>query len=172
MELRYDAVPSQVVDFCEAIRLKNFLNLDGARIMYVFDNKKSVKAGRITIAKIKKTNDEMKFLSMEENGTTYDYVLTIDRTIWDALEERDRQRVIFHELCHCEVDMEKANPYGIKDHEIQGFYDEVPYNADDERWNERIAVIADSVYDPENQAPPEETESQDEDNQGGAYIGE
>lgn len=161
MELRYQAVPQQVVDFCEHIRLKYFINLDGARVMYVFDEKKSIKSGRIVFARIKKTNDEMKFLAMEDNGTTVDYVMTFDKTIWDGLEERDRERIIFHEFSHCEVDFEKATPYGIRDHEIQGFYDEATFNNDDLRWVERITVIADSLYDPENVAPPEETEPTD-----------
>ena len=153
MDLRFEAVPQQIVDFCENVRLNHFVHLDGARVMYVFDTKKTMKSGRVTFARIKKTSDELKYLSMNDDGTTYDYIMTFDKLLWDGFEEIDRKRLIYHEFCHCEVDFDKANPYCIKDHEIQGFYDEMIYNADDPRWVERLSVLADALYDPENEAP-------------------
>lgn len=149
-ELRFEAVPQQVIDLCEDIRLKYFINLDGSRTLYIFDTKKKVAGGRIVFAWIKKLNDELKFLAMNDAGITYDYVMFFNKDIWDALDDTDRRRIIYHEFCHTEVDFEKVNPYGIKDHEIQGFYSEADYNADDPRWAERISVIAASIYDPEN----------------------
>lgn len=151
MELRFEPVPEQVVRLCEDVCLVKFPNLDGARIMYIFDTKRKVSGGRLTFARIKKLNDELKFLAMNDDGITYDYIVFIDKKIWDALEDPDRRRIIYHEFCHCEVDFEKLNPYGIRDHEIQGFYDEADYNADDPRWSERLSLIAESVYDPENE---------------------
>lgn len=146
-ELRYEPVPENTIELCENVRLKNFINLDGARIMYIFDNKKKVSGGRIVIARIKKMNDEMKFFTMSDSGLTYDYCMFIDKSIWSELDKRDRQRIAFHEFCHCEVNMDKKNPYGIRDHEIQGFYDELDYNEDDSRWSERLGIISDSIYD-------------------------
>lgn len=149
-DLRYESVPQQFVDFCEAVRLKHFVNLDGARVLYIFDNKVKKAAGRIAFAWIKKTNDELKFLAMNDDGVTYDYVMFFNKDLWDLFEDRDRERLVFHEFCHCEVDFEKVNPYGIKDHEIQGFYDEADFNFDDLRWTERLSLMAESFYDPEN----------------------
>lgn len=149
-DLRYEDVPQQFIDFCEGVRLKHFVNLDGARVLYIFDNKVKKTAGRIAFAWIKKTNDELKFLAMNDAGITYDYVMFFNKDLWDLFEEADRKRLVFHEFCHCEVDFEKANPYGIKDHEIQGFFDEADFNADDPRWSERMSLMAESFYDPEN----------------------
>jgi hypothetical protein len=146
-ELRYEPVPENTVELCEGVRLKHFINLDGARIMYIFDNKKKSSGGRIVVARIKKMNDEMKYLAMANNGMTYDYCMFIDKQVWEELDQDDRRRVAFHEFCHCDVDMEKKNPYGIKDHEIQGFYDEQDFNSDDPRWGERVSIIAESIYD-------------------------
>jgi len=157
-DLRFEAVPAQVVSLCEEVRYEKFPHLDGVRVLYVFDLKKKTSGGRITFARIKKTNDETKFLSMDDSGVTYDYVMTFDKLIWEALDDVDRKRIIYHEFCHCEVDFEKANPYGVKDHEIQGFYDELIYNSDDPRWNERLSVIAEALYDKENAPPPEDKE--------------
>jgi len=148
-ELRYEPVPENTVNLCEYIRVENFPVLDGARVMYIFDNKKKTSGGRIVVARIKKMNDEMKFLAMNDMGMTFDYCMFIDKNVWGELDKEDRKRIAFHEFCHCDVNMEKKNPYGIRDHEIQGFYDEHDFNSDDLRWNERVAVIAESVYDEE-----------------------
>lgn len=153
---RYEPVPSDVESIVEEMKTKRFSNLDSAYIMVIFDNKKKVSNGRHVIARIKKMNDELKFFAMNDAGFTYDYAMFIDKNIWMVLDDRDKERIIFHELSHCEVDFEKSNPYGIKDHEIQGFYDEADYNIDDLRWSERIGVIATAVYDPENNEMPED----------------
>lgn len=151
MSTRYKPVPEQVNILVEEVKSEEFPQLDGANIMSVFDTKKKVSSGRIVIARIKKMNDELKFFAMDDMGITPDYVIFFDMEVWNALEHiRDKERIVYHELCHTEVDFDKTNPYGIKDHEIQGFYDEVSYNNDDERWSERVGLIAQSVHDPEN----------------------
>ncbi len=152
---RYEPVPEQVVTLVDDVKDKEFPELDGAMFMSIFDMKKKAVGGRIVIARIKKMNDELKFFAMNDVGITYDYAIFIDKAVWDVLDERDKERVIFHELNHCEVDFDKKVPYGIKDHEIQGFYSEADYNADDNRWSERVSVIAQSVHDPEAEAPEE-----------------
>lgn len=145
---RYEPVPEQVVSLVDRIKDEKFPQLDGANFMTIFDMNKKMTGGRIVIARIKKMNDELKFFAMNDNGFTYDYAIFIDKVVWETLDERDKERIIFHELCHCEVDFDKKTPYNIKDHEIQGFYDEADYNSDDERWSERVGLIAQSVHDP------------------------
>lgn len=141
---------------------QKFPELAGANIKVVFDSKKKLSAGQISIARIKKLNEELKFLAMDENGVEYDYMITIDKQVWDHLDFNDRPRIIFHELCHTQVDSGKDNPYNIKDHEIQGFYAETDYNADDPRWLERVSVIAEAVHDPENEMPVAEIKPESE----------
>lgn len=150
MSTRYEEATSVVWDMIENVKISNFPELDGANLLIVMDNKKKVASGRIVVARIKKMNDELKFFAMADDGTVYDYVMFIDKVIFDVLSERDKERIIFHELCHCEVNHEKTSSYNIKDHEIQGFYDESDFNLDDPRWSERIGAIVDSVYDPDN----------------------
>lgn len=165
MATRYEEVGFQVEEMVERIAIDKFPELEGAHIKVIFDLKKKTKDGRIVVARIKKMNDELKFLAMTEEGLEYDYMIFIDKQVWDCLEDRDRERVIFHELCHTQVDTGKECPYNIKDHEIQGFHAETEYNADDPRWAERIHVICQSVHDPENNAPPSEKEEGDEENE-------
>lgn len=163
MATRYEEVDWKVEQLVENIARAKFPELDGAHFKVIFDLKKKVSAGRIVVARIKKMNDELKFLATTEEGFEYDYMIFIDKQVWDVLEGRDRERVIFHELCHTQVDTGKESPYGIKDHEIQGFHAETDYNADDPRWAERVSVICASVHDPENNEPPATEERDEED---------
>ena len=144
--MRYEPVPSDVEKFCDNVRYARFPELEGINILYIFDNKKSTSNGKITIAKIKKMNDEMKFLAMANSGLTYEYAIYIDKSIWFNLTDSDKERVIFHEFCHCDVDFEKKNPYGLRGHEIEGFYDEIE-DDNDLKWKERVALIAEHVYE-------------------------
>ena len=148
-ELRYSPVDEQTQNMAHTILVTEFPHLVGANVLYVFDTKKKMSNGRIVVARIKKMNDEMKFLAMNTDGESYDYVMYIDKNIWDVLDERDKNRIIFHEFCHCDVDMDKKNPYGIKGHEVEGFYAEESFNNDDTRWAERVGLVAESVYDEE-----------------------
>lgn len=149
--MRYEPVTDEVYVAGEAVIMGFFPDLVAASILYVFDTKKRVSEGKIVVAKIKKMNEEMKFMAMNDDGVTYDYVVFIDKNVWDVLDETDRKRILFHEFCHCTVDFEKKNPYNLRGHEIEGFYDEQNYNHDDPRWSERVSTVAESVYDPENE---------------------
>ncbi len=141
---RYEHVSAKELEMKEIITKQYFPELDGYRIMMIFDNKKKVSGGRVVVARIKKLNEEMQYFSMGDDGSTYDYAMFLDYNVWQTLDDRDKERIIFHELCHCDVESGKA---GIKDHEIQGFYNEASFNSDDERWSERVSIIAESVYD-------------------------
>ena len=149
-ELRYEPVPDDVNDLCANIRMERFEKLFEANFICVFDTKKKTSDGRIIIARIKKMNDELKYFTMEDIGVTYDYIIFIDKDVWEVLEDDDKTRVITHELYHCEIDFEKKKPYGLRDHEIQTFYQEIEDNREDPQWAERISVVAESVHDKEN----------------------
>ena len=156
--IRFEDVPEEVTAMVEGIQLALFPDLETANILVAFDLKKKIAAGKISVARIKKMTDELKYLAVADSGIFYDYLIAIDKAVWAAITPDDQRRVVFHELCHTQVDFDKENPYGIKDHEIQGFHRETGQNADDPTWMDRVAVIAESVWDPEN-APVPETEA-------------
>lgn len=146
--MRFEDVTSDIEQNVQTIINDQFPALEGAVIKILYDTKKRKSAGRFIIARIKKANDEMKILAMNENGVPPDYIMFIDKQVFQELNDRDKERIIYHELCHCEVDFNSDNQYKIKDHEIQGFYSEIDYNKDDDRWAERISAIAESIYNP------------------------
>ncbi len=144
---RFEDADSATVSMVLAVVADTFPQLLNANISVVFDGKKRMKAGQYTLGRMKKTNETERLLSatnMMEDG--FDYILFLDRVVFTAASDIDKVRLIRHELQHCGVDMEKDNPYGIKDHEVTDFYEEIEFNKDDPRWGERLATIAESIY--------------------------
>jgi len=146
--MRFEDATNDVNALVSKIIDEQFPNLEGAVIKVLFDTKKRKTGGRYVIGRIKKANDEIKALAMSSEGIPPDYVLFLDKNVWQVLSDRDKERVVFHELCHCEVNFDSENQYRVRDHEIQGFYAEIDFNQDDNRWSERIGLVAESVYDP------------------------
>lgn len=154
---RFEDAPQQTIDFVEGVMDREFPNLQGALIKVMYDNKKRKSGGRFVFARIKKTNDELKAFAVTDDGRPYDYVMFLDHQLWDALPEPDKDKVVFHELCHCITDFESnSDQYKIQDHEIQTFYSEIEYVADDPRWVERVSAICASVHDPDADVEPVE----------------
>lgn len=119
-----------------AVRLTNI------RWKLVFDTKKKTIKGKIRFAEIKRVNEFVEHLAEDE----FDYVIIIDQNIWDAISDSDRIRIIRHELRHCFIDPESANPFKIVPHDYEDFKEEVILNADDPNWTTRVALIAESIY--------------------------
>ena len=146
---RFEDAPKQTIDFVEKVVNDNFPELQGSLIKVMYDNKKRKSGGRLVLGRMKKTNDELKAFAMDENGNPFDYIMFLDRLVWDNIEEKDKEKLVFHELCHCHIDGEATDTYKIKDHEIQTFYAEIEFVRDDPRWLERVSTIAASLYDPD-----------------------
>jgi hypothetical protein len=147
---RFEDAPQQTIDFVENVLNQNFPELQGCLMKVMYDNKKRKSGGRFVLGKMKKTNDELKAFATDDNGNPYDYIMFLDRLVWDNIEEKDREKLVFHELCHCKPDFDSnTDQYKVQDHEIQTFYSEIEFCRDDPRWLERVSVIAESLYDPD-----------------------
>ncbi len=147
---RFENVDQETVDFVKEIIGKDFERLVNAKIKILFDTKKRKSGGNYTLGRMQKANDLIRTLTFDETEDEgYDYILYLDKVVWSNIDEKDKERLVRHELCHCEVDFEKDSPYGLKDHEITDFYSEIEYNKDDPRWAERIAVVAEQIYEDE-----------------------
>jgi len=152
---RFEDAPEQVSDFVESVMLEHFPHVQGALIKVMFDLKKRKSGGKYVLARIKKTNDELKAFAMTEEGVPYDYVMFLDKLTWENISVEDREKLTFHELCHCLIDLEGSDQFKIQDHEIQTFYAEIEFTKDDPRWGERVATVCASVYDPEAEVDTE-----------------
>jgi hypothetical protein len=105
----------------------------------------------VVLASIRKTNPLIKHLTSDEAPEDgFDYILAIDALAWKHCDEKDKERLLFHELCHTAVDEESTkDPYKIVDHDIQDFVEAIKMNADDPGWANRVASLISAIYDQE-----------------------
>ncbi len=147
---RFEDVPVDVLDLVESVKREHFPYLVNAKIKVLFDTRKRMSKGHFVLGSIQATSPINRHLSRDEAGSDegFDYILRLDKEVWNAIDEVDRVRLIRHELRHCFYDLDsKTNPYKIIGHDIEDFLAEVELNRDDPRWRERVSAIAASVYD-------------------------
>lgn len=146
--MRYEECEKEVYEMLTKVVEDHFDELNDVMFKCVFDTKAKKKGGRYVVAQIKKVNDLVGFLASDE----FNYLILIDKNIWVAVEDEvDRKRILRHELHHVFIDNEANNPYKLKDHDVEDFLimveDEVKNG--DPKWMQRIAVIAETVYEEE-----------------------
>lgn len=145
---RFEEATQEAQEILNEVTEESFPVLEGAIIKVLFDTKKKKSGGKYELGRIQKCNELMRHLSADNfhpNG--YDYIIYIDKNVWQEIPREDKKRLVFHELCHTEVDFEKTEPYRVRGHTIEGFHEEVDYNQDDPEWGQRLANIAESVYE-------------------------
>lgn len=149
--MRFEEADQHTVDFVNEVINEDFISLAGAKIKVLFDQKKRKSGGKYVLGRMQKANDLIRTLT-KEDGTAeegYDYILYLDIAVWESIDDTDKKRLVRHELCHCDVNFDRSVPYGLKDHEVQDFFSEIEYNREDPRWGERLATIAESIYEDE-----------------------
>lgn len=147
---RYEDPSADVIELVEWVQAEWFPYLRNARIKVVFDTKKRSSRGYFVLGRIQACSTVMRHLTRDEarSADGFDYILYLDRDVYNAVEKTDRIRLIRHELRHCFYDLDaKTNPYKLIGHEIEDFHAEMELNKDDPRWRDRLATIAASIYD-------------------------
>jgi hypothetical protein len=155
MGLRYEEVNEEVMSVLKEVKSEYFPELKNAKIKVLFDIKKRKAGGMVILARIMKTNDLLRHLTIDEADAMegFDYIITLDKTCWDSIIRDDKIRIVRHELRHACFDIESEdNPYKLQDHSISDFYEEVEYNKDDPRWRERLATVVEDIYEQKKEA--------------------
>lgn len=147
---RYEDPLPEVLDLVDHVQREWFPYLVNAKIKVLFDTKKRSSKGHFVLGRIQRCSTVLRHLTRDEarSADGFDYILYLDKAVFDAVDQSDRIRIIRHELRHCFYDLDsKTNPYQLVGHDIEDFYDEMDLNKDDPRWRERIASVAASIYD-------------------------
>ena len=150
MGLRYEEVSDEVTAMVREIKAQHFPELKNAKIKVLFDLKKRKSGGMMVLARIQRTNDLLRHLTIDEAGAMegYDYIVTLDKLCWDNITRIDKERLIRHELRHTVFDIEtEENAYKLQDHTIMDFYEEIEFNKDDPRWRERLSTLVQDIYE-------------------------
>jgi len=139
----YEAEPT-VYNLMDEIIAERFGNtLSAAKIKVLMDSKPKIDklTNRVIFASIKSTNEVERFLSADgHNLEGIDYIIFISDLVWELADDKNKKRIISHELRHAFVD-EKGN-YRIVKHDIEDFYAEIKLNEDDPMWGQALGVIA------------------------------
>ena len=152
--MRYEDCTTDVDDILAEVRDEHFPELVNAKIMCLFDTKKRMSGGKLTLARIKKSDDLIRHLTMDDSGEEegYDYIIFLDQMLWENIEREDKVRLVRHELKHTVVDNEsRTTPYKLRGHTIEDFYSEIALNEDDPRWCQRVAELLTHLYEQERE---------------------
>lgn len=144
--MRYETVENKVYELLNSVIHENFEELKGVEFEVIYDTKKKTKGNKIIAAYIKKTNDLISYLSENE----FQYMIFLNKDIWNSVEEIDRFRILRHELFHVFIDANHDDVrYNLKDHDFEAFKTEIEIESKeggDPLWMERIYEIADAIY--------------------------
>lgn len=149
MLLRFEDCTNDVVELSSEIISEFFPELRNVKIKYVFDLKKRKSGGLYTLARCQKTNDILKYFTIDEANDEegFAYIIYLDKLIWENIEKPDRIRILRHELRHIFVDPEsERNPYKMVDHDVSDFREEIALNIDDPNWDQRLVGLLEDLY--------------------------
>lgn len=145
---RYEDVNDDVVEVFLRVMEERFPKYQSYKFKLIFDLKKRVSKKKMVLASIEMSSAKIRFFSVDNIATDgYDYVLIVDKNAWNVAQDKDKIRLISHELSHVFID-EGGNPKLI-DHDISDFYLEMKRNEDDPEWCRNLAVIVEAMYDQE-----------------------
>lgn len=140
---RFYEAEQKVQELVEKVMYDRFPALRGFKIKVVMDSKPKIDKLRnvMTFAYIKLANEVERFLSKSGvNLNGYDYLMFINDLIWELASDKNKLRLISHELRHCFVD-DEGNCKIVR-HDIEDFYAELDLNKDDPMWGQALSTVA------------------------------
>ena len=145
---RYYEADQPVYELMGKIVYDRFPNLRAASIKILMDSKPKVDKlqGRMVFASVKTSNEVERFLSKDgHNIEGMDYLMFINDLVWELASDKDKSRIVSHELRHCFVN-EKGD-YKIIRHDIEDFHAEIELNKDDPMWGQALSTVAMAKYE-------------------------
>lgn len=145
---RYYEAPQEVYALMDEIIDERFSELRVAKIRIIMDTKPKIDKlrGRMVFAYIKLANEVERFLTKDgHNLEGMDYFVFINDMVWDLAGDKDKKRIISHELRHCFID--EKGLYKIVKHDVEDFYAEIELNKDDPMWGQALSTVAIAKYE-------------------------
>jgi len=149
--MRYEDADESLVEVFLKVAEERFPNTcANLNIKLMFDTKRRVSKGKICLASVEIANDKIKYFTKHEVEVGgYDYILTVDKKAWELANEKDRVRLISHELRHVFVD--ENDKRKLIPHDIEDFVVEVKLNEDDPDWGVKLSTLVTDVYEQEKE---------------------
>lgn len=148
--MRYEEADESLVSVFSKVLDSRFAQYGYLNFKLVYDLKRRTKNGNLIMASIELASPKIKFFSQDKKAEEgYDYVLFVDKCAWVLASEKDRERLISHELRHVFID-EFGRPK-IVGHELEDFYAEIELNRDDPEWGRKLSILVMDVYEQEKE---------------------
>jgi hypothetical protein len=145
---RYEEADDNLTEVFLNVVEKTFPQYQQFRFKLIYDLKKRISQGKITLASIELANPKIKFFSRDKIAVDgYDFLVIVDKKAWDLAPMTAKPRLIRHEMRH--VFMAEDGSPKIIGHEIEDFYAEIEFNKDDPEWRRKLATVVADVYDQE-----------------------
>lgn len=146
--MKYIDADETLVNIFNEVLEEKFPSYNYLNFKLVFDLKKKMKGGKMVIAYIEVASPKIKYLSADKIADEgYDYILYVNNKAWEFATDKDRRRILTHELRHVLVD--ETDKPKLVGHEIEDFYAEIKANVDDPEWASNLATIVQDFYDQE-----------------------
>jgi hypothetical protein len=147
---RFEDIDDSVVEVYMNVIEKRFPFLGQLNIKLIFDLKKRVKEGKICLASIELANEKIKYFSKDDVAVEgYDVVVFLDKKAWELANEKDRIRLMSHELRHVFID--ENGKVKLLPHDISDFREEIKLNQDDPEWDYRLTTVLNDIYEQEKE---------------------
>lgn len=147
---RFIDVNDDVADIFLRVVGERFPVLGQLKIKLVFDTKKRVKQGELCLAVTELANDKIKYFSKDDMAIEgYDIVITFDQRAWELASEKDRIRIMSHELRHIFID--EKGKIRLVPHDVSDFRIEQKLNEDDPDWSFKLVSLLNAIYEQEKE---------------------
>lgn len=149
--MRYEDANESLVEVYLKIAEERFPNTcANLNIKLMFDTKRRVSRGKLTLASVEIASEKIKYFTKNEvelDGV--DYILIVDKKAWELANEKDKARLVSHELRHVFVD--ETGKRKLLPHDIEDFAAEVKLNVDDPAWGNNLVTLVVDVYEQEKE---------------------
>jgi len=144
-----EANESVVEVYIKAIE-QRFPSLAQLKIKLIFDTKRRITQGKIALATVELANDKIKFFSKDKIAVGgYDIIVIFDMKAWELSDDKNRMRIMSHELRHILID--EKGKLKLIPHDISDFREEQRLNADDPDWGLKLSTLVNDIYEQEKE---------------------
>ena len=120
--------------------------LESVKFKLIFDTKKRISKGRVTLASVELANEKVKFFTTDDGVPEgYDCIVVVDQLAWQHANDKDKKRIISHELNH--VVFNEKGKVKLVGHDVEDFAAELQKNVDDPNWANKLADLTLAIYD-------------------------
>jgi hypothetical protein len=128
--MEYWRADDSVVKLTERIIADKRPQLAQSEIVIMFREKAGTKGSKVVIATARKVSEKDNVIHSWDGKPDIDFVIEIGANIWNELDDEQKEAVLFHELNHCDVQIDDETGIEkniIRGHSIEEFTDVVDH---------------------------------------------